>query len=282
VERWADGIDDLIQDVVVNALIRDRQAEYLMDRSATMDDFRRLLAVQVRHVLARRRRRTVVDQLLERCSRLLRQAPFVEVQTQPRRRFTLEGKEVIERSPTPVELRDVALAARTLPRVQSAGMERAPLVYREAALQRLLYLTADRLPTPFGLNDLDQVFRQLLTDFLPGVLDPAGWSDDHPADPSHRPEEALDVTDTADRLIGNLGVEGRQILAAKLAGTSDSDIAKGLRLSRPTVAGRKEATLATVRREAEHLGESLHAMLMEQLAIRLAGEWPVSQERSAS
>jgi hypothetical protein len=283
VERWIDGIDDLVQDVVVNALIRDHQAEYLIAESATMVEFRRLLAVQVRHVLARRRRRTVVDQLLDRSSRLLRREPFVEVEGEPRRRFTLAGKAVLERSPTPVELRAVALAARALPRVRSRGMERAPVVYREEVLVRLLLMAAERLPTPFGISALDQVFRELLTDYLPGVLDPNGWSENHPGGrPSERPEEALDVIETTDRLLDSLGTEGRQIVAAKLAGVSDSDLARGLGVSRPTAASRKEAVLATFRLEAESLAESLLPMLIEQLALRLAGEWPAPQEESAS
>ena len=66
-----DAIDDLVQDVITHRLLGERQLAYLFDVGRTIDAWRALLDRQVRIALARRRVRTVVDNLLDRAKRLL-------------------------------------------------------------------------------------------------------------------------------------------------------------------------------------------------------------------
>ena len=103
--NWRHGLDDLVQDVVAVALLRDRQAEYLMRQCVTIDDLDRLLRFQTKRVLARRRNRTVVDNLLDR-SRLVLQGPPFQTRTRHLQvTFTLEGSDRADRAATFVELR---------------------------------------------------------------------------------------------------------------------------------------------------------------------------------
>ena len=71
VGNWRDGFDDLVQDVVCDSLLRDQQAQYLVATSAAIEDFRRLLVRQTRRCLARRRVRTIIDNLLDRARPIL-------------------------------------------------------------------------------------------------------------------------------------------------------------------------------------------------------------------
>src|SRR5438128_2873924 len=64
--NWGDAEDDVLQGVVTEILIQEGQLDFLMATAATLDDFRNLLTRQVRRYLARRRRRSVIDNLLDR------------------------------------------------------------------------------------------------------------------------------------------------------------------------------------------------------------------------
>ncbi|MGH3832573.1 MAG: hypothetical protein ACRDRS_19390, partial [Pseudonocardiaceae bacterium] len=68
VERaWTGSeIEELVQDVTAEQLLRQGQLRYILDVAASVEEVRRLLRHQVRRSLVRRRRRTVVDQLLAR------------------------------------------------------------------------------------------------------------------------------------------------------------------------------------------------------------------------
>jgi hypothetical protein len=269
-ESWADSMDDLVQDVITNALIRDHQLEYLMDEAQAMGDLRRLLGRQVRHVLARRRIRTVVDQLLDRSRVILRQPPFVQLANGKNARWTLDDRPFEDRSPNPGELRCAEIGVRGVSIVPYAGSERAPIIYREESLRQLLQGLARSMPCPFGLRDLDRIFRNVLTGFLPGVLDGVGGPQGPPTDP----EDASEMRRTANQVYEQLEPVQRQVLAAKLIGVSDSDVAWRLAISRPTAAKRKMATFEIVREAAEHLTDDARGGMVDELGNLLVGIWP--------
>lgn len=74
VERaWTGSeIEELVQDVTAEQLLRQGQLCYILDVAVSVEEARRLLRHQVRRALIRRRRRTVVDQLLARVRRFLK------------------------------------------------------------------------------------------------------------------------------------------------------------------------------------------------------------------
>ena len=87
-----DAIDDLVQDVITRRLLGKRQLDYLFDMGRTIDAWRALLDRQVRITLARRRVRTVVDNLLDRAKRLLDRDDSVRTSTVAKRTvYALRG-----------------------------------------------------------------------------------------------------------------------------------------------------------------------------------------------
>jgi hypothetical protein len=270
-EAWADSLDDLVQDVVTNALLRDHQLEYLLDEARTMSDLRRLLGRQIRHVLARRRTRTVVDQLLERSQVLLRNSPFTQLAAGRNARWALDQTPYEDRSPSPRDLRRAEIVARGLPVVPYSGSERGPIVYREDVLRQLLQGVAETLACSFGLRDLDYIFRNVLTGFLPSVLNGVGGP---LQGPPTDPEDASEMTRAATAVYERLDSTQRQVLAAKLCGVSDADVGEQLSMSRPTVAKRKEGTFEVLRMALEGFSDEIREGAVDQLALLLAGTWP--------
>lgn len=110
--NWRHGLDDLVQDVVADALLRDGQAEYIVDQSLDIDEFRRLLAFQVKRVLARRRQRTVIDNLLARARPILNASPFIVAGRHLQPTYTITGASPEERAATFAELAQTSRRTR--------------------------------------------------------------------------------------------------------------------------------------------------------------------------
>ena len=267
VEAWEQGIEDLVQDVVLKSLLNDRQAEYLIAQAATEQDFRRLLARQVRHVLAQRRTKTVIDQLLRRSRRLLAQSTrFDTISQVGRSAWHLKGVKVEVRSAAPSELRAAAVAVLLVPKVPYSGSVRAPKVYTDESLAQILEIVGGALPVPFDLRDLDRIFQELLTDYLPRNLESVvrqGLA-------TERPEQEHEVTEAVNAIQARLTTEQAFIVAAKLCGLADSDLASRLEVSRPTAAKRKEAALKIVGDELVDLDSRSQERALDILSSRLA------------
>ena len=71
VASWQDGLEDLVHDVIVDRLLAEGQLDYAIDIATTPEALRALLTRQIKRTLARRRRRTVVDNLLDRVRHIL-------------------------------------------------------------------------------------------------------------------------------------------------------------------------------------------------------------------
>lgn len=206
---------------------------YMIDIAPTIEDFRRLLARQVRRRLARRRTRTVVDNLIDRSRPLLASAPFVRHQRHQATTYGLTGADTETRAATFPELRAAADAIRSLPQRGHIGGERAPIVFSTVVLTEALRRVAESLPVAFTIGELDRILRLALPHFLPSVLD----SDD--AFTEHTPINRAAVR----RCVGDLRVrlddEGRVVLGMKLAGASDREVGAALGVSRRTAVNRK-------------------------------------------
>ncbi len=257
---WRDGLEDLIQDVVASALIRDGQAEYILDVAVTVDDFRRLLRRQVRHVLARGRRRTVVDQLLNRSVRLLDSGPFEVVAEHPERAWAIEG----DREPRSA-FREAVAIVRSAGRVPQHGIERAPTIFTTRTLSAILHSIAE-IHSPLTRHELGNILEFGLTPFLPGVL----VTKDRPAGRSFPdPEDELHVAESVANVVDALPDQQLQLLRSKLLGRSDADVAADLGVSRPTAAARKREMLAAVESAFGDLRPELRDAAMDRLSIRL-------------
>lgn len=258
--KWADSLDDLVQDVVTNALLRDGQAQYLMDVCETTTDFQRLLARQVAHVLARNRRRTVIDQLLDRSKPLLSVAPFERV---GRNIYVLPGAPT---DATPSGYREAVAIVRGAARVPHRGTERAPTVFSTDTLRAVLIATVSA-HGPTTINDLGRILTNGLTPLLPSVL---GSSDSpEPGRSGIDPEDVLNVQEAVTQVVDTLKDDELALLRWKLLAISDTDIAGMTGLSRPTVANQKQAMLETVKELVSSLPPDLHDHAFDQLTVRL-------------
>jgi len=261
--NWRHGFEDLVQDIVADSLLRDSQAQYMLDVAATIDDLRRLLARQVRRRLARRRTRTVVDNILDRARPILAAPPFDRrLRHQQQVVYFLEGSVVDDRAATYQELRAGAQALRSVPQRGSPGGDRAPMVYSTVDLRRALRRLAAVLPVAFTLGELDRALRLALPHFLPGVLDRD----------EHEHEDAVDaaaVRASAASLHDGLDFALRVVLSMKLAGASDAEVGTTLSVSRRTATSRKAAAYSLVEELLQPLNHAERLALLDLVAPEL-------------
>jgi hypothetical protein len=258
--NWEDALDDLAQEVITNALIRDGQAQYLVDVCETADDFRRLLARQVAHVLARGRRRTVIDQLLARSKALLQSPPFEQVGD---RLYTAPG--AAETTSTS-GYREAVAVVRAASRVPHRGTDRAPTVFTTPTLVAVLSGIV-RAHGPITISDLSGILTAGLTPLLPSVL---GHNDGSASEPSFPdPEDELHVQQAVTRTLDALTPEHVALLRWKLLGESDADVAARLHVSRPTAAAQKHEMITVVMTSLGDLPGALHDRAFDELTLRL-------------
>jgi hypothetical protein len=266
---WAQARDDLIQEVVATVLLAEGQIDYLMQVSNTLDDFRALLFRQTRRLLARRRQRTVIDNLVERSREIVTRPPFDTVGRAPPT-FRLAGRTCEERQPTDDERRLAASRITAIPRIPFNVTERAPIVYAAGALDKVVKGIADALPTSFTISDVDAILKIVLTDWIPSFLE-EGEESVVVEDRELGPEAMVVVTSTVDRVLDAMSEEQSLIFLRKLEGVSDSEVAKELGLSRPTLAARKEGVWRLMEHELSDLPEEHQRAVTGELGLRLVG-----------
>ncbi len=262
---WDDAEEDVVQGVVTDLLLGEGQLDYIMATALTLDDVRNLLRFQVRRYLARNRRRTVVDNLLDRAKEVLRAPPYVEVALG---RFGLPGR-ADPRPPTEAELRAAARAAALVPRLPPSGGERAPSVYSAEAFAVLMQAVVAALPMGVSLSELGKILEHILTDWLASLLYDLeeGW--DQVAEPLDPQEQALSRR-AAEEVIERCPPEQLLILRRKLEGVSDEEIARELGVSRPTVHARKRAAFGTLKDILGGLSVRAQEDAMARLSLQLA------------
>ncbi len=267
----AAALEELVQDVV-EQLLTDGQIDYVMLTAHGLSEFERLVTQQIKRCLSKRRRRTIVDNLLDRSRAILTAPPFEEVPGQVPVRYRLVGTEQADREPTPSELRAAALVARAVPRDSSGVVrERAPRVYTNVALSAVLEGIVRTLATPVTLRHLDQIFRLLLTDLIPSDLEELEGLgeveavDETAVSASADPESAVVVRSVVERLLGRLTDEQKVILRMKAADVADGEVATVIGVSRPTLASRKHDVFEVVRVETADLDSD-----QRELAVTLA------------
>jgi hypothetical protein len=155
-----------------------------------------------------------------------------------------------------------------IPKMNDRGRERLPAIYTSEHLMDVVMAVASSFAAWFTLKDLEDVLKFVLTPWLASdlVLDEAP---NVIARGEIRPEEMVEIQETANRLLKALGPEGRAILEMKLAGIPDDEVARQLGVSRPTAAHRKGRVLGLIRRELEGSTSSAQDLAMRYVAARL-------------
>lgn len=279
---WSpEALEDLAQDVVVSQLLAEGQLEYITVTATDLKGARALLARQVKWTLARRRSRTVVDNLLGRCRTITAEGDYHLLLGrsgwQLGRELSTGTDTGHGREPTSAEIVEAARRVARLPRVPVKGGDHAPMIYRTEVLRTLLENVAAGLPGGFNDNDLDRIFSRVLTDHLPGALVVSDGSVDE-ADRSLTPEEEYIVTSLADQAYSALSTEQRVLLGMKMADRSDEQVASELGLSRPTVAKRHRAAAGDVRGYLQDLPAHVQDRALSALAGRLLAHVPTDAE----
>jgi hypothetical protein len=268
---WSEeALEDLAQDVITQRLLGERQLEYLFDVASDIEKWRGLLVRQVRISLARRRVRTVVDNLLDRARRIARDSDeFETVATLGRDVLRARGTDLDYRPLTGGEVRAVAEQARLVPRQLPGRSDRAPVVFPARNLEVLLGIVVRGAPGGVTVRDLGRILETVLTDWVPAVLEKDdGWP--HRPSAELTPEQLMEVKLIARRVVSDLSKEESEILRARLVGLPDVDAAKRLGISRPTLGKRRNALYDRIRACTGGFDEQEQERFLDEVALGIA------------
>lgn len=274
-ESWEGSYENLAQDVAEGSLLAENQIHYIFDIAQGLEDVRRLLVRQVKRALYRRRRTTVVDQLMARARRIAAEPPFTIQEVGSQRWITLADDPHPFRDLSDAELRAAVGVAHGVPRlIASQRAERASMVYTTPALRELLDLVLGELG---GLSerDLARIFGNLLTAWLPSSLGDGEGTEPSAAEAPGTADESLATSELGDMIrmfTTSLDNVDATILLGKMQGTSDAALAQRLARSRPWVADRKKALLDRLTDDLmseveENLRNEAAQFLMEELSV---------------
>jgi hypothetical protein len=190
-------------------------------------------------VLARRRIRTVIDNLLDRSRPILNNPPFVSRTRHLQATFALLDADVADRAATFPEISRTARVLVRIPQVTEVRRDRAPVLYSLENLRLALLLVGTHLPVAFTIGELDHIFRMTLPNRLPGVLNFNSSNEQHDI-----PNVVCGVNDTV--LMNSLTPTEQFLIRAKVAQRSDQYIADRLGWTRRTTTYRKDRILRRV------------------------------------
>ena len=268
---WTDeSVTDLAQEVVLERLPGEAQLQFLFDQAVDLESWRRLLTLQVRRTLSRRRKKTVIDRLLSRVRRLGQKPPF-RVETFGAKVWILsdsaEGDFV---DLTDAGVSRLASSVRHIPQlVVDPQRSRASMVYRTSDLRDLLRIVVGEIGA-VSEGDLARILELLLTSWVPTFLEDTEQMLERDSEITG-PVESLEISEmrsVMSTFVARLSEADQQILLSKSQGVSDAEIARSLGRSRPWVAQRKQAVLDRVGSEVmRDFDDGLQMDAMEMLLI---------------
>jgi hypothetical protein len=266
--QWDDeGISAAVQLAFERELLSAGGLQYAFDVAATIGDFRALVSQRIRAALVRARRRTVIDNLLDRSMSVLRDGPFQEV----RKSWRPDGSQLEVKDWSESEVRAACGRIATVPTVRAEKGERAPSVYTTASLGTCLERIFEDAPAALGRRDLGRIFETTLTVWRPTLLGlDEGPTLAAPADTS--PERISMMSQTVDLIEQALDPVEGSILDLLEEGATVTAIAQALRVSRPTAYARMETLYSKLGDLIGDLAEAdASAVLSATLARRVAG-----------
>lgn len=256
-------LDDLVQDVVTDRMLREQQLYWVM-LAPDLDDLRARFGRHVKRTLYRRRVRTLKDNLLRRTKHVLENGPFETRDLGRVKYYRLERSQVESRDPTEAELREAAVCVSSIPTMTSRSGRRAPVAYSTEDLAMLVQQVAGHLSSHFSLRDLDAVFDRVLATWIPRFFSDSSEVIDTQTD-DLTPEEQIIVDDTATEVMAELSDEQQALLHLKASGIRDQTIALKLQISRPTAAKRKHEALTVLESHLRHLPERVRESVLHSL-----------------
>jgi AcrR family transcriptional regulator len=249
--EWNDhGRENLIQDVVVHQLLGQGQLAYIVDTATSTDTARALLHRVVRRTLAHTRRRTVVDNLLDRCR---------AIHTFSRSAGAGVSDELVV---------EVARHIASVPKLRIHTEQRAPAIYTAESLEQILATVAAHLGVEFSERDLARILEHVLTSYLPSSLEE---SDARARDTTAEftPEQEAVVSDVLSHLLDTMNTEQRTVVALKLTDHSDTEVAARLGVSRPTAAKRFREAITVIEAALSDLPGHLQDAVLSELPTLL-------------
>lgn len=249
--EWNDHTrENLVQTVAVDQLLEQGQLAYIIATATSTDAAAALLNRIVRRTLGHARRRTVIDNLLDRSRALRTFAPAAGAGAS-----------------TPTVLEAAREVAR-VPRLRIHSDERAPTVYSTESLTRVLDIAQDHLGETLSERDLARILEHVLTSYLPSAL-VQGDARDADTSPELNPDQEAVVTDVVERLLNTLTPEQRTILTMKLSDRSDTEVAVRIGVSRPTASKRFKEATSLIHTAVADLPTRLQDAVLGQLPTRL-------------
>ncbi len=274
VASWDLGLDDLVQEFGLDVLVGQGQLDYAMLVASDRVHFRRLLARQVRFLLARRRRRTIIDNLLDRAHRRVETAPFRLLGGRGEWSYTLADKEVVPGTVSEAGARSIACGLTDVPTNRCEPRLRAPVLYNEESLGEILKRIAASSQCAVAVSDLDRVFSLLLTSWVPSFLKDGEAAVGRAQAQGLDAEEQMIAHEVTDWILKTHGDGSRELLRLKLEGCSDREIGHSLGLSRPTVAKRKRRLMKDLEHSLTGLHDGLRRAILDRLGSELSSsEW---------
>lgn len=272
-----DDIKDLVQDVITDRLLGEHQIDYLFDVARTVDAWRALLDRQVRITLARRRVRTVIDNLLDRARRVLRGDNTVERSTVARQTvYSPRTSAAAYRPFTEHQVRRLAEQLRAIPRQPPGRGERAPSVYSKRAFEVLLRSVLREAPGGITVRDLGRTLELVLTDWVPAFLEQDEGSVGGVVEDPGQMQSARQL---ARQIVSDWSPEELTIAHGWVAGLTHIETARKLGVSRPTLVKRQNALLDQLRQAVADLGEVAQDALVGEVAMSVM-EREVSDDAS--
>lgn len=266
---WEEGLEDLVQEFGLEVLVGQGQLDYAILMATDHQHFRRLLARQVRYLLARRRRRTIVDNLIDRAHKMAGAPPFRLLGQRSQWSYTLVEKEIVPGRVSEAAARTVAARLAEVPTIRAEPTQRAPAVYSEGSLKAILAEVAAAAPCAVAAGDLDRVFTLLLTSWLPCFLKEAEATVANAAAEGFSAEELAIAEETTVAILTGCARQLLEVLRLKLGGLSDQDIGVALGISRPTVSKRKREAMARLEGCLAGLSQPLRLAVLDQLGARI-------------
>lgn len=271
---YADGAhaaEDALDDVVHNFFEfllghgDKSQLKYAVDNSSSIDHFDALLTRQLKMFLARTRRRSVVDNLLDRSFKI----------SDGHSKLSTDGRsiwcgEVLEQTLSEQQLRKSAsLGLEAVPRIYTNPDERNPKIYTDDDLAVLLVVVLEDLGQPVTRRELHEILEFLLTPWLATVL---GLEEDlQPKSLDLLPVEKTVVENQALAIVRTMTSRQVTIFRYKVSELSDTELARALGVSRPTAAKEKEELLAHLRVQLDELDERVATAVLGRIVPLTAG-----------
>lgn len=253
--------ENLVQDVTVHQLLEQHQLSYIVDSSTSTSMATALLHRLVRRTLAHNRRRTVIDNILDRCRTL----HSFESTSGP--------------GPSNERLLEAVRHVARIPRVGIHKEERAPSVYTTDSLRDILRIAEDHLGSSFSERDLAKILEHVLTSYLPSALEQID-ARTHAPSPELGPDQEAVVADVLSELFSSMSQDQRTVVAMKLADRSDTEVAHQFGISRPTAAKRFREAAKFIETAVVDLPTRVQDAVLRELPYRLEADLPIPASNS--